>query len=60
MDRAIDNEDKQDTKRVELLKWEGAGHGIHLQNEIRFNKLVERCAKEGRALIENGWTGKNI
>jgi len=49
----------QDSNRVEFLKWEGAGHGVHIQMESQLNELIERCAKEGRALIENGWTGKN-
>jgi hypothetical protein len=46
-------------QRVEFLKWEGVGHAIHIQSESQLNKVIERCAKEGRALIENGWTGKN-
>ena len=36
--------------RVELVQWEGAGHGIHLQREREFNELVMRCVKEGRNL----------
>lgn len=60
MNRALVNEDQQDIKRVELLKFEGAGHAIHIQNEAEFNELIDRCAKEGRTLIENGWKGKYI
>jgi pimeloyl-ACP methyl ester carboxylesterase len=36
--------------RVELVEWEGAGHGLHLQRVSEFNELVMRCVKEGRNL----------
>ena len=55
MDGAIDHADERDAKRVELLIWKGSGHAVHLQNEVQFNQLIDRCAKEGRALVENGW-----
>jgi hypothetical protein len=60
MDKAINKEDAQDANRVELLQWAGVGHVIHAQEEVEFNELVERCAVEGRALIENGWTRRDI
>ncbi|PPQ86755.1 hypothetical protein CVT25_012400 [Psilocybe cyanescens] len=41
--------------RVELLRWAGTGHGIHAQKEVEFNELVERCVREGRALVEAGF-----
>ena len=50
---------QQDFQRVEYLKWEGVGHAIHIQRESQLNEVIERCAKEGRAMIENGWTWKN-
>jgi len=59
MDKAIINGDQGDVKRVEFLKWEGR-HAIHIQNETEFNQLIERCAKEGKTLIENSWTGRKI
>ena len=37
--------------RVELVQWEGTGHGIHVQKERAFNALVARCAREGRNRI---------
>ncbi|KJA21623.1 hypothetical protein HYPSUDRAFT_41738 [Hypholoma sublateritium FD-334 SS-4] len=45
-----------DRTRVELLRWEETGHGIHAQREGEFNELVERCMREGRALLDAGWT----
>lgn len=49
-------QDSEETrKRVELLQWEGTGHGIHSQREVEFNELVERCMREGRALVEAGF-----
>lgn len=56
---AMCDKSDQDSNRVEFLKWEGVGHAIHMQMESQFNELIERCAKEGLGLIENGWTGKN-
>ena len=47
--RGIDGKRGQDL-RVELVQWEGAGHGIHLQREREFNELVMKCVKEGRNL----------
>ncbi|KAH9483134.1 Poly(3-hydroxyalkanoate) depolymerase [Psilocybe cubensis] len=46
-------------KRVELLQWEGTGHGIHSQKEVEFNQLVERCMREGKALVEAGFTPRS-
>jgi pimeloyl-ACP methyl ester carboxylesterase len=43
----------QDLLRVELVEFEDAGHGIHLQREEEFNKLLTRCVKEGRNLNLN-------
>ncbi|KAF9530989.1 Alpha/Beta hydrolase protein [Crepidotus variabilis] len=45
---------------VEYLTWEGTGHAIHSQREKLFNGLVERCAVEGRSMIDNGWKGKDV
>ena len=45
-----------DRTRVELLRWNETGHGIHAQREVGFNELVERCMREGRALLDAGWT----
>jgi len=47
-----------DSNRVEYLKWEGVGHGIHIQMESQFNELIERCANEGwdkskRGILDN-------
>ena len=36
--------------RVELVQWEGTGHGIHVQREREFNELITRCVREGRNL----------
>jgi pimeloyl-ACP methyl ester carboxylesterase len=36
--------------RVELVQWEGTGHGIHIQKEREFNELITRCVREGRNL----------
>ena len=36
--------------RVELVQWEGAGHGICAQKEREFNELIARCVREGRNL----------
>lgn len=41
------------TRRVELVEWEDAGHGIHFQRESEFNELVMRGVKEGRNLNAN-------
>ena len=43
--------------RVELVQWEGAGHGIHIQREREFNELIARCVKEGRTRNLNGVAG---
>ena len=45
----IDGKGGQD-KRVELVQWEGTGHGIHFQREREFNELITRCVREGRNL----------
>ena len=34
--------------KVELVQWEGTGHGIHGQREREFNELVARCVREGK------------
>lgn len=44
----IDEKGGHDLMRVELVQWEGAAHGIHLQREREFNELLMRCVKEGR------------
>ena len=36
--------------RVELVEWEGTGHGINVQREREFNELIMRCVREGRNL----------
>jgi len=60
MDLALDKSDEEDRSRVECLKWEGVGHGIHFQKAKEFNELVERCPKEGREMLEKGWKGRNV
>jgi pimeloyl-ACP methyl ester carboxylesterase len=45
----VDGNGGQDL-RVELLKWEGTGHAIHVQRERKFNELIARCVREGRDL----------
>ena len=60
MDLALNMSDEEDRSRVECLKWEGVGHGIHFQKAKEFNELVERCAKEGREMLEKGWKGRNV
>jgi hypothetical protein len=45
----IDRKGGQDLK-VGLVQWEGTGHGIHIQKEREFNKLITRCVREGRNL----------
>jgi pimeloyl-ACP methyl ester carboxylesterase len=40
--------------RVELVQWEGTGHGIHVQREREFNELIARCVREGRKLNASG------
>lgn len=47
-------------ERVELLKWEGTGHGIHAQREAEFNQLVERCVSEGRGVLQGGWKARDV
>jgi len=47
--RDIDGKAGQDL-RVELVQWEGTGHGIHVQREREFNELITRCVREGRKL----------
>ncbi|KAF8960226.1 hypothetical protein BDZ97DRAFT_1666151 [Flammula alnicola] len=44
MDLELSESDKH---RVELLRWDGTGHGIYAQREVEFNQLVERCVREG-------------
>jgi pimeloyl-ACP methyl ester carboxylesterase len=44
------NQDRGQDLRVELVQWEGTGHGIHVQSEKEFNELITRCVKEGRNL----------
>jgi pimeloyl-ACP methyl ester carboxylesterase len=60
MDQAIRRGDGEDAKRVEFLRFEGTGHAIHIQKRVQINELVERCAKEGRAMLDAGWKGFNI
>lgn len=57
MDQALE---KENPRRIELVKWEGTGHAIHIQKETQFNELVERCVNEGRALLDGGWKGRDI
>ncbi|KAF8164811.1 Alpha/Beta hydrolase protein [Crassisporium funariophilum] len=38
-------------RKVELVEWEGTGHGIHVQKAVEFNRLVERCVREGRRRV---------
>jgi len=49
-----------DRGRVELLRWEGTGHAIHAQREVEFNRLVERCVREGRKALEEGFKGRDL
>jgi len=51
---------ESDKERVELLKWEGTGHGIHAQREVEFNRLVEKCVREGRKAVEEGFKGRDL
>jgi pimeloyl-ACP methyl ester carboxylesterase len=51
---------ESDRGRVELLKWEGTGHGIHAQREEEFNRLVERCVREGKKAVEEGFKGRDL
>ena len=44
-----DGKDRRDL-RVELVQWEGTGHGLHIQREREFNDLIARCVREGRNL----------
>jgi len=60
MDQAIRRGDAEDARRVEYLKFEGTGHAIHIQKKVQINELVERCAKEGRAMLDAGWKGCNV
>ncbi|PPQ85105.1 hypothetical protein CVT24_011971, partial [Panaeolus cyanescens] len=41
--------------RVEMVLWRETGHAIHAQRETWFNRLVERCAVEGRLRVERGF-----
>ncbi|KAF8815809.1 alpha/beta-hydrolase [Phlegmacium glaucopus] len=54
--RGMVSEQDKDGKggQVELVQWEGTGHGIHVQKEREFNELIARCVREGRKL--NGIT----
>ncbi|KIM42775.1 hypothetical protein M413DRAFT_70069 [Hebeloma cylindrosporum] len=59
--KGMDSElSESDRGRVELLKWEGTGHGIHAQKELEFNRLVERCVREGRKALEEGFKGRDL
>jgi len=51
---------ESDRERVELLRWEATGHGIHAQREVEFNRLVERCVREGRKAMEEGFKGRDL
>ncbi|KAF8960213.1 Alpha/Beta hydrolase protein [Flammula alnicola] len=51
---------ESDRHRVELLKWDGTGHGIHAQREVEFNQLVERCVREGEKALESGFKGRDV
>jgi pimeloyl-ACP methyl ester carboxylesterase len=44
--RDVDGRDLE----VELVQWEGTGHGIHVQREREFNGLIMRCVRDGRNL----------
>jgi len=37
---------------AEFVQWDKTGHGIHIQEVARFNKLLEKVFKEGRAKLE--------
>lgn len=60
MEAGLISENESDRKRVELLKWSGTGHGIHAQREEEFNSLVERAMREGRAILEGGFKGRDV
>ncbi|KAF8875328.1 Alpha/Beta hydrolase protein [Gymnopilus junonius] len=51
---------ESNSRRVELQQWEETGHGIHAQREDQFNLLVERCVREGKALLESGFEGRDV
>jgi len=36
---------------AEFIQWENTGHAIHYQHPKRFNELLERVFKEGRAKV---------
>ena len=50
-DQDIDGKGGQDL-RVELVQWEGTGHGIHVQRAREFNELITRCVREGRMVLQ--------
>ena len=50
-DQDIDGKGGQDL-RVELVQWEGTGHGIHVQRAREFNELITRCVREGRMALQ--------
>jgi pimeloyl-ACP methyl ester carboxylesterase len=52
--------DEAGRKRVEYIKWENTGHGIHAQREEEFNALVERCLREGKAAVQAGFKGRDV
>jgi pimeloyl-ACP methyl ester carboxylesterase len=54
------DDEERDRDRVELLRWSGTGHGIHAQREEEFNALVERAMREGRAILEGGFQGRDV
>ncbi|KAF8185160.1 alpha/beta-hydrolase [Pholiota molesta] len=61
MDAGLGSTDgERDRDRVELLRWSGTGHGIHAQREEEFNALVERAMREGRAILEGGFQGRDV
>ncbi|KAF8897119.1 Alpha/Beta hydrolase protein [Infundibulicybe gibba] len=38
---------------AELVEWEDTGHAIHAQRPDRFNELLERTFREGRAMVND-------
>jgi len=45
--------------RIELIQWKETGHAIQAQRAVAFNRLVERCVKEGRRLVDGGFVGRD-
>ncbi|KAF9480209.1 alpha/beta-hydrolase [Pholiota conissans] len=60
MDGAPNLRDASGHERVELVQWVNTGHGIHAQREEEFNSLVERSMREGRAILEGGFKGRDV